>query len=218
MTAYWRQPDQCFRLINTAAMIGATVFVAAVTGSTAVCGDVDFVREIRPILAEKCFACHGPDEQTRQVGLRFDVRTAATGQLQSGSIAIVPGDPTTSELIRRIDSSDPDQLMPPPEHEKPLTAAERDILQRWISEGAEYQQHWSFQPVQVPEVPASTFDSWDRNRIDHFVGRRLRDAGFDPSPEADKTALIRRLSFDLRGLPPTVAEVDAFLADQSADA
>lgn len=218
MAAYWRQPDQCFRMINTAAIIGATVFAAAVTGSTTACGDVDFVREIRPILAEKCFACHGPDEQARQVGLRFDVRTAATGQLQSGSIAIVPGDPTASELIRRIHSSDPEQLMPPPEHEKPLTAAERDILQRWISEGAEYQQHWAFQPVQVPEVPASTFDSWDRNRIDRFVGSRLREAGFDPSPEADRTALIRRLSFDLRGLPPTVAEVDAFLADQSADA
>ncbi|MFM8537499.1 MAG: PSD1 and planctomycete cytochrome C domain-containing protein [Planctomycetaceae bacterium] len=168
---------------------------------------VVFNRDIRPILSDHCFACHGPDGGKRQADLRLDDRASA---LAAG--AIVPGRPEESGLVARIRSLDPDLVMPPPEAHKPLDAAERDLLVRWIAEGAEYQRHWAYEPPVRPAVPPGM------NAIDHLVRSRLERVGLEPAPEADRRTLLRRLSFDLSGLPPTPEEVDAFLADASPDA
>uniref|UniRef100_A0A7C4QR63 DUF1549 domain-containing protein n=1 Tax=Schlesneria paludicola TaxID=360056 RepID=A0A7C4QR63_9PLAN len=171
---------------------------------------VRFNRDIRPILSDKCFACHGPDGQKRQAGLRLDVRE---GALASGVIA--PGKPESSELIRRITTTDPDEHMPPARSKLgDLTPAEVDLLQRWIAQGAEYEAHWAFiplEPVVVPSVDAPT-------PIDAFIRAGLAKRGLRQQPEADRTTLIRRLSFDLTGLPPTPEEVTAFVNDSSAEA
>ncbi len=179
---------------------------------------VEFTRDIRPILVQKCYSCHGPDDAVRKAGLRFDRRADAIAPLRSGLRPIVPGDPAASELVRRILSTDPDIRMPPPDSAEQLTAGERELLQQWIADGAAYELHWSFLPPQDPEIPPAAFPQWQRNTVDAFVGSRLQQAGLTPSLEADRVTLVRRLSFDLRGLPPTIAEVDAFTADQSADA
>jgi Protein of unknown function (DUF1549)/Protein of unknown function (DUF1553)/Planctomycete cytochrome C/Concanavalin A-like lectin/glucanases superfamily len=196
---------------------------------------IEFNRDIRPILSDKCFACHGPDSAKRQAGLRLDHRDSATAE-HDGVRAIVPGEAAKSDLVRRIRSSDPDEQMPPKSSNIPLTAAEIDRLQRWIDEGAEYQPHWSLiAPRAVPpptsalpnegrEVPGSApvsdtrEVSPSRNPIDAFIRARLAELHLSPSPEAERTTLIRRVSFDLTGLPPTPAEVESFLADQSPDA
>ncbi len=170
-------------------------------------GEVDYARDIQPILAEKCTHCHGPDEADRGADLRLDVRESALE-----AEAIVPGDPDASELIRRILSDDPDEVMPPPEHKKPVTKAEAELLKKWIADGAEYQDHWAFtEPVRY-EVPQG------EHVVDSFVHTKLKTEKLAPAPEAKRTALLRRLSLDLTGLPPTLQEVDAFLADKSPDA
>jgi hypothetical protein len=171
-----------------------------------------FDRDIRPLLAENCYACHGPG--TQEAGLRLDSTADATRELDSGSRAIVPGDPAASEALARIASTDPDTVMPPPHARKTLTAAQRDLLTRWIKEGAKYERHWSFTPLGRPEVP----DGSAPNPIDRFVEERLADEGLVANPEADRPTLIRRLSFALVGLPPTPAEVAAFVADTAPDA
>jgi len=169
---------------------------------------LNFNRDIRPILSENCFYCHGQDANKRQADLRLDDREAA---IKSGAIA--PNDLVKSSLVERIHASDPDQMMPPPASNRRLTDEQKKLLERWISEGATYQAHWAFvTPVQPPE-PAVRNQAWVRNAIDRFVLAKLEQEGLNPSPEADRVALIKRLSIDLTGLPPTPAEVDAFVVD-----
>lgn len=172
-----------------------------------------FNRDIRPILSENCFPCHGQDSQTRKSDLRLDIRQSA---VTAG--AITPDDPTESSILARIRSDDPEQRMPPPQSNRQLTPQQLQLLERWIRAGAEYQPHWSFVvPVRPPE-PKVHPSEWVRNPVDRFVLAKLESHKLSPSPEADRITLIRRLSLDLTGLPPTVQEVEAFLADPSSDA
>lgn len=181
-------------------------------------GNVDFNRTIRPILSSTCFKCHGPDAEERKGGLRLDVREGAVEKLESGERAIVPGKPDESELVRRILATDENERMPPKSHLKQLTDKEKEALRQWVAEGAEYRQHWSFRKIERPALPAVKNTAWSRNAIDRFILARLEAAGLKPSAEADRTTLIRRVTLDLTGLPPTPAEVDEFLADQRPDA
>jgi hypothetical protein len=167
---------------------------------------VMFNRDIRPILAENCFHCHGPDKNHRKADLRLDDRQTAT---ELG--AIVPGEPGSSELIRRIESENPDEQMPPAESGRRLTDEQKNLLQRWIAEGAVYQRHWAYEPPVRPEIVGSG------HPIDSLVGKQLSRLSLNPSPEADRRTLIRRLSFDLLGLPPRPEEVDAFVNDSRPD-
>ena len=173
---------------------------------------LDFNRDIRPILAENCFYCHGQDGQKREADLRLDDRAAA---IAAG--AIVPGDAGASTMLERIHSTDPDVLMPPPTSNRRLSDHQKQLLDRWIKAGAEYQPHWAFTPPVRPAPPAVQRADWVRNEIDRFVLAKLEAAGLAPSPEADRATLIRRLHADLTGLPPTPAEVDAFVADPRPD-
>ncbi len=179
---------------------------------------LDFNRDVRPILSDRCFACHGPDAEDRQAGLRLDVREAAIAALESGLTAIVPGEAAASEIIARITSTDPDVVMPPPHVNKPITPAEAEILERWIAEGAEYRGHWAFERVERPAVPDVNDAARAKTPIDRFILARLEQEGLAPNPEADRVTLARRLALDLTGLPPTPADVDAFVADTAPDA
>ena len=168
---------------------------------------VSFNRDIRPLLSDNCFYCHGPDANHRQADLRLDIRDAA---IDSG--AIVPGEPVESLIVERIHETDPELVMPPPESHKKLTAAQKELLARWIEQGAEYQPHWAYVPPVKQPVPEGT------NPVDHFVQRRLAEVGLPPSPPADRRTLARRLAFDLTGLPPNPEQVAAFANDPSPDA
>lgn len=179
---------------------------------------VDFNRDIRPILSDRCYACHGPDEGQRKAGLRLDVREDAFKELKSGHRAIVPGDLAQSSLIQRLTSPDPDDVMPPPKAGKPLTPEQIDLFKRWVLAGAPWSRHWAFIPPVRPPLPEVKDKQWPRNEIDYFVLARLEKEGLKPNPEADKATLIRRATLDLTGLPPTIEEVDGFLADRSPDA
>ena len=201
----------------TVALLAAMV-VVGVWAAAAPAAPLDFNRDVRPILSDRCFACHGPDAEDRQAGLRLDQRDAATKPLESGATAIVPGDPATSELLARVTSTDPDVVMPPPRLGKPITPQEAEILRRWIAEGAGYRGHWAFERVQRPAVPGVKSPAWSRTPIDRFILARLESEGLTPNPEADRATLARRLALDLTGLPPVPAAVDAFLADTSSDA
>jgi hypothetical protein len=180
---------------------------------------IDFNRDIRPILSNNCFKCHGPDEDLREVGLRLDEPASATSELESGSVAITPGKPDESKLIARINSEDPDVVMPPPASNKHLTAAQKQLLREWIAAGAEYKQHWAFvkpgRPV-VPEIRNPKFEV--RNSIDNFIAARLDHEKLALFPEVDRHTLIRRVYLDLIGIPPTPEEADAFVNDTSTDA
>lgn len=181
---------------------------------------VDYNWHVRPILSDNCFACHGFDSANREAGLRLDVRDAAVADLPEspGRRAIVPGDPDDSELIRRIVADDPDERMPPRNSHKVLTAQQIGILRQWIDDGAEYKPHWAFSTPERSQVPRADFDSRASNEIDRFVFARLEEEGLAPSPEADRETLINRVALTLTGLPPTLDEVDAFVADTSPDA
>ncbi|MBI2480334.1 MAG: DUF1549 domain-containing protein, partial [Planctomycetia bacterium] len=170
---------------------------------------LEYNRDIRPILADNCFRCHGADSASRKADLRLDQRASA---IDSG--ALTPGQPEESELLRRILSDDPDEMMPPPETRQTLSEQQKLKLRQWIVNGAVYEEHWSFvPPVKVPLPDAASTDA-----IDYFVRDRLSKGGLSPSRAAARTTLIRRLSLDLTGLPPTLAEVDAFVADKSESA
>jgi len=169
---------------------------------------LEFNRDIRPILAENCFYCHGQDGNKRESDLRLDVREAA---VSAG--AIVPGEVGASTLLERIHSTDPDVIMPPPESNRRLSNDQRALLDRWVREGAAYEPHWAFVPPMRPTPPLVQQSAWPRNEIDRFVLEKLETAGLHPAPEADRPTLIRRLSIDLIGLPPLPAEIDAFVAD-----
>ena len=182
---------------------------------------VRFGRDIRPILSDKCFHCHGPDEGNRKADLRLDLEGSAKEN------AIVAGKSDESDLVRRVLSTDPEEMMPPPAAKKPLKPEEIDLLKRWVEQGAEWTDHWAFLPPTrsaLPDVVASLRDTDSssgatlRNAIDHFVVAKLLREGLLPNPEADRHTLIRRVTFDLTGLPPAPAEVDAFVADQSENA
>ena len=177
---------------------------------------LDFNRDVRPILSDKCFLCHGPDDKQRKADLRLDLKESAFKAGKSGALPIVPGNPGKSELVARVTSTDTDDVMPPPKVHKRVSAQELEILKRWIAEGAEYQGHWAFQPVKRPPVPK--VEGAGANAIDAFVVSRLAKEGLQASPETDKATLIRRVTLDLTGLPPSSAEVKAFLADSSPKA
>ncbi|HKB06072.1 MAG TPA: DUF1549 domain-containing protein, partial [Gemmataceae bacterium] len=168
---------------------------------------VRFNRDVLPILADKCFACHGPDAAKRKGKLRLD---------REGEARRVLG--PSSELVRRITTDDPDERMPPKDSGRELSKSQADTLRRWVTEGAGWEKHWAFVPPVRPESPAVGDAAWPKTAIDRFILARLEQAGLKPSPEADRATLIRRMSFDLTGLPPIPAEVDAFLADTSPDA
>jgi hypothetical protein len=182
---------------------------------------ISFTRDIKGILSNRCVRCHGPDAEDRhgggEEGLRLDTFDGATEDL-GGYAAIVPGNPAESELIARITETDPDVVMPPPEAGEPLSAAEVEILSRWISAGAEYEPHWAYVPPVRPPVPAVADAAWPANDVDRFILARLEAEDLAPQPEADRATLARRLSLDLTGLPPTPEEVDAFVADAAPDA
>ena len=196
--------------------LGAVLLLAAQGWGPAAAGDagpIDFNRDIRPILAENCLYCHGQDAQKRQADLRLDVRE---GALAGG--AVVPGDAGASSLVERIQSSDADVVMPPPHSNRRLSDAQKTLLSAWIASGAEYAPHWAFVAPQQPASPSVQRADWPRQEIDRFILAGLEEAGLAPSPEADRPTLIRRLHADLIGLPPTPAEIDAFIADTDPQA
>ncbi len=190
----------------------AVAAVALTAATTALCIEVPgYNRDIRPILAENCFACHGPDAKQRRADLRLDQRDAAL-------TALAPGTPEASEVLRRIATDDPEDRMPPAETHKILSEAQKDTLRAWIADGAPYERHWSFIPPESPEVPDVANTRWPRNGIDAFILNRLEQEGLSPAPRADRATLIRRVSLDLTGLPPTPEEVAAFENDYATDA
>jgi hypothetical protein len=184
-------------------------------GSFASAKNVDYSREVAPILSDRCYACHGPDEAKRKAGLRLDRKENAFAALKSGDHAIVPGDIGKSALTHRIESTDPDEQMPPPDSGKSLSKSEIETLKRWIAEGAEWKKHWSYIAPERPALPIVKDTDWPKNEVDYFVLDKLERSGLKPSPEANKESLIRRVSLDVTGLPPSIDEVDAFLADKS---
>ena len=193
--------------------------VLALASHVSAAGKLSFNRDVRPILSDNCFACHGFDAKKRKADLRLDTPEGAFA-VKDGAQAVKPGDPAASTLIQRILSTDEDEIMPPPDSHKKLTPRQIETLKRWVSEGAPYQKHWSFEAPVRPPVPAAESSAAAplRNAIDNFIRAELKERSLAPSPEATKEQLIRRVTLDLTGLPPTIAEVDAFLADTSADA
>ncbi|HZZ42179.1 MAG TPA: DUF1549 domain-containing protein, partial [Tepidisphaeraceae bacterium] len=182
---------------------------------------INFSRDIQPILSDNCYFCHGPDAHERHGDLRLD--TLADPKLnpfaaRDGYNIITPGKPDDSVLVLRITSDDPDDLMPPAKSHRKLTDAQKQLLTEWIQQGAKWGKHWSFVPPILSPIPEVKDQSWPRNPVDNFILARLEKENLHPSPEAPKTTLIRRVTLDLTGLPPTPAEVDAFLADNSPDA
>ncbi|WP_240907201.1 DUF1553 domain-containing protein [Paludisphaera rhizosphaerae] len=179
---------------------------------------VDFDRQVRAILSDKCFHCHGPDPKNRKAGLRLDTREGALAETKSGIRAVVPGNLEESELLARIASEDDSERMPPRDSGRELAPGDVDVLRRWIEQGAEWKEHWAFIPPERPATPNVARKAWPINPIDRFILNRLEGEGLAPSPEASRERLIRRLTFDLTGLPPTLAEIDAFLTDGAPDA
>ncbi|MGE0130988.1 MAG: DUF1553 domain-containing protein [Blastocatellales bacterium] len=195
--------------------------LAALNLSQRVSPRIDFNRDIRPILADKCWACHGPDAPNKKIKLRLDSEEGAKADLGRGRRAVVPNHPEQSQLVRRVTAADEAMRMPPPhlvDSGRSLTAREIELLTEWIKQGAEWQKHWSFIAAIRPRLPQIKNRDWPKNAIDYFVQERLEKEGLQPSPEADRATLIRRVSFDLTGLPPTAREVDDFLKDKSPKA
>ncbi|MBO0723775.1 MAG: DUF1549 domain-containing protein, partial [Blastocatellia bacterium] len=183
-------------------------------------GEISFNRDIRPIFSDTCFRCHGPDKNARQAGLRLDIRDEATRKTKSGIVPIVPGNPDESEIVHRIFANDEAEMMPPKWAHKELTAKQKELIKRWVAEGAKYEGHWAYQPIKRPAIPEikDVSSAPVRNPIDAFIRTRLASEGMSPSPEADRRTLIRRVSLDLTGIPPTPQEVAAFVNDKSPEA
>ena len=197
-------------LLIVVAILGMPVIAVQETG-------LRFDRDIRPILSDKCYACHGPDAKERKANLRLDTEVGAlTGQTEEP--VIVPGQPDQSKLIQRITHPDSTKRMPPASYNRELTMEEIALLKQWIAEGAKWEEHWLYTPPQRSELPPVSNRSWPENEIDHFIQRRLESEGIAPSPTTDKQTLIRRLSFDLTGLPPAYEDVEAFVNDDSLEA
>jgi hypothetical protein len=201
---------------GVAALCGCTAPNPDLGGLTA--DQIDYNWHVRPILSENCFLCHGPDPSSRKAGLRLDLREAAIDELPEtpGRYAVVPGDPDASEIVRRVRSTDVDERMPPASTHKTLLARDMAILEEWIENGAQYKQHWAFITPERPTVPDTDVEA--NNPIDGFVLARLKQEGIAPSAAADRETLINRVSLTLTGLPPTLDEVDAFVADPAPDA
>ncbi len=181
--------------------------------------EVDYTLHVKPILSDRCFACHGPDQNKQKAGLRLDVEEMALSKNpESGLKAIIPGNSGSSELVKRILSTDPDYQMPTPESHLTLSTQEKATLIRWIEQGAVYKPHWAFVKPERPALPEVSHTDWPKNELDFFILHQLEAQQLTPAPEAAKTTLLRRVHLDLTGLPPTPAAIDAFLADQSADA
>ncbi len=197
----------------TALLLASVVLLSAGVSPAADSPALRYNRDIRPILADTCFACHGPDSASRKGELRVDQRQAVIE-----TEVIIPGEPDESELIRRILSSDPDEIMPPPKTKKTLTAAQKETLARWIKEGAQYEEHWSFIPPRRPQPPAIKNAAWAHNPIDQFIGAKLEEQGLSPAKQADRRTLARRVSLDITGLPPKPEMVEAFVKDSSPQA
>jgi hypothetical protein len=197
----------------TACLIGVAAAAVAAEKSR-----VDFGRDIRPLLSDTCYTCHGPDGESREADLQLDKKEIVFGTLPSDNVAIVPGHADQSELYRRISTDDIDQRMPPEDHDKQLTADEIGRIKQWIDDGAQWDEHWAFVAPLRPPLPPVEDEAACRGAIDRFLLARLEQENLKPSPEADKTTLIRRVTLDLTGLPPTPQEVDQFVADPSSDA
>jgi len=206
--------------IATSLLTGGGAYLeAASSADPATSGKVQFNRDIRPILADACFHCHGPDSGTRKADLRLDTEAGFFADNGGSGPTIAKGKKAEdSPLYQRIVSDDPDEIMPPPSSHKLLTPEQKDLVKRWIDQGAEWQPHWSFMAPSRPELPAVKNSGWVRNAIDQFVLASLEGKGLSPAPEADKQVLARRVSLDLTGLPPSPALVDSFVKDNSADA
>ena len=200
--------------------LGLLLFLGGVSHGTCLAVQpetLSFNHDVRPILSRYCFACHGPDSEDRQAGLRLDIRRNAIQELESGMRAIVPGKPEESELVARILDSDPDVIMPPPESNHVLTQDQKEILSAWVAGGAEYQPHWAYVSPEKHKVPNTIDDQWCLNWIDHFIFQRLEEKGISPTTDADPITLVRRVTFDLTGLPPTPSDIDDYLSNKSAD-
>lgn len=198
----------------------AFAIVCSILASTPQCvadDSVDFSRDIKPLLSSRCFTCHGPDENSREAGLRLDTPDGATEDL-GGYQAITPGDLDESELYRRIISDDESEVMPPIEHGEPFTDAEKELLKQWILSGGKYEQHWSYVSPAQPQAPVTADSDWPKSKIDQFVLDRMNRAGLSPSQPASRLAIARRVSLDLTGLPPTIEQADAFANDSDPDA
>lgn len=199
-------------MLILAAAFGAAGLAEATAESPGV--KLDFNRDVRPILSENCFRCHGFDEKARKAGLRLDVLEGAVKPAKSGAIAVVPRQPEKSELVARITADDPGDRMPPDDSDKKLSAGQVEVLRRWIAEGASYAKHWAFITPAMTMPPPVKQTSWPRNEIDVFVLARLEESELQPQSEASPEMLLRRVSLDLTGLPPTIAELDTFLNDR----
>jgi hypothetical protein len=198
-------------------MLLACVGLTAALAHAGVAQPVKFNRDVRPILSENCFACHGPDSTHRKAGMRLDRKEGLFEKREHG-FAVVPGKPEESLLLKHVLSSDSDELMPPVKSGKTLSDPQKKTLKAWVAQGAMWEPLWSFVPPVRPELPAVRDEKWSRNPIDLFVLARLEQEGIQPAPEANRRKLIRRVTFDLIGLPPTPEEVEAFVSDTSADA
>ena len=179
---------------------------------------VDFESQIKPLLSDRCFTCHGPDEKTRKADLRLYSQEGAMAKLDDNLAVIMPGKPEASELYNRLITKDADELMPPPESNLALSDKEKELIRRWIVEGAEWKEHWAFAPVNKPTLPKPIQSNWPKNEIDHFTLAKMESAKINPSSEAKREKLIRRLSFDLTGMPPGLDEIDRFINDESPNA
>ncbi len=203
-----------FPLLLGAALVLRAGVLAADTGQA----PVSFDRDIRPLLSEHCFACHGPDAATRKAGLRFDTREGLAGVAKDGARLVTPGHPEQSELLRRIAAADVSEVMPPPKSGKPLTAAQVTWLRRWVEQGAVWSPGWAWTLPRLPLSPVVTRVAWVRNEVDQFTLAAMERRGWQPAAEADRVTLLRRVSYDLTGLPPSPEEVDDFLADAAPQA
>ena len=210
-----------FRFVLFALAMGALSVPFSLFAESAEDADAErtirFAADVRPILSDKCYACHGPDANQRMAGLRLDTKEGAFAE-SNGYPVIIPGDAENSVLIQRLRHEDLYERMPPPHAPRPITEEQIRVLEDWVRQGAEWEEHWAYVPPKRPAVPEVQNASWAANPIDRFVLARLEAEGLEPSPDADRRTLIRRLSFDLTGLPPTPEETDAFLQDTRPDA
>jgi hypothetical protein len=178
---------------------------------------VDFNFDVKPILSDKCYACHGPDEKARKANLRLDIEDGFYASLKDSESHFIVNrnNPNESEILKRINSEKIDYLMPPPDSNLILSEKEKNILKKWIDQGGKWEKHWSYNKPKLSEIPSTIFEDWTSNEIDYFIAKNLELKGLEPSEMEKKEILLRRVSFDLIGLPPTIVEIDSFLLDKS---
>lgn len=208
----------CYQLGSALGTVRCFFFLAAVSLTCQVRAQVSFARDIRPILSDNCFTCHGPDEGQREADLRLDREVTESEGVKDYRHVVQAGRPSTSTLIQRIRSSDPETVMPPPDSGHMLSPKQVALISDWVRQGATWEQHWAFVPPKRIPVPVDDDDGWSQNSVDRFVWRRLAERGLSPSGAANRRTLIRRASLTLTGLPPTPQQVDAFLTDRTRDA